>query len=513
MTTSQFFQSGPVTRLRIWRSAAVTGLANLSGARTVAGVRRLRLLLALFLGLPLLSACVSFPGAPSLSGLAPGAGNSIGQREHPRVVTAYGGRYRDREVEALLDDVTERLIAVSSNPRQNYRLTVLNSPVVNAFALPGGYLYVTRGLLALANDTSEVAAVLSHEMAHVTENHAFQRQQRAQEAKLANKVMTDAITNEVEAQIALTSSQISLASFSRAQELAADRIGVEMMVRAGLDPYAAARFLTSMGRFSRFRAESLSSNANSPNFLASHPATPARISQVIQTSRSFNVANTDRSAERARYLAAIDGLTFGDDPSEGYVRGRSYLHPKLGFAFELPGGYTLENTSEAVLAADGNGTAMRFDGIQIPSQLSLVDYMASGWIGGLDPASIEGRTVNGLEAATANARAKGWRFRIVVIRLKDATYRFLFANADETTDLKADADQTLASFRRLGRAEKARLKPLSLKIMQVLRGDTVASMAGRMQGVDRRRKLFLILNGVQEGAELRPGSLVKVVVD
>lgn len=504
--TGPVVQMGLKSRLRSFR------FANRIDSRTKALLRAIRPFAAVFLTVPLLSACVSFGGTPSLSGLAPGAGASIGQREHPRVVAAYGGRYRNKKVESLLGDVTERLVAVSSTPHQNYRLTVLNSPVVNAFALPGGYLYVTRGLLALANDTSEVAAVLSHEMAHVTENHAFQRQQRARQAKLVNKVVTDVIADEQEGQIALTSSQVSLASFSRGQELAADRIGVEMMAKADLDPYAAARFLTSMGRFSRFRADSLSSNANSPNFLASHPATPARISQVVETARAFT-PQTNHAEERANYLEAINGLTFGDDPSEGYVRGRAYLHPKFGFSFELPVGYTLENTSEAVLAADKNGTAMRFDGVEIPAQQSLVDYMGSGWIGGLITSSIEGRTINGLEAATADARAKGWRFRIIVIRLRGATYRFLFANADATTDLKSDADKTLASFRRLGRVERARLNPLSVKVVKVRNGDTVSSMSSEMDGVDRKRSLFLILNGIQKGAELRPGSLVKIVVD
>lgn len=504
--------TGPVVQMGLKSRQQAINLANRIDSRAKDLLRVIRPLIVVFLAVPLLTACVSFGGSPSLSGLAPGAGASIGQREHPRVVAAYGGRYRNKKVESLLGDVTKRLVAVSSTPRQNYRLTVLNSPVVNAFALPGGYLYVTRGLLALANDTSEVAAVLAHEMAHVTENHAFQRQQRARQAKLVNKVVTDVIADEQEGQIALTSSQVSLASFSRGQELAADRIGVEMMAKAGLDPYAAARFLTSMGRFSRFRADSLSSNANSPNFLASHPATPARISQVIETARGFT-PQTNRAEERASYLEAINGLTFGDDPAEGYVRGRSYLHPKFGFSFELPVGYTLENTSEAVLAADKNGTAMRFDGVEIPPQQSLVDYMGSGWIGGLIPSSIEARTINGLEAATADARAKGWRFRIVVIRLRGATYRFLFANADATTDLKTDADKTLASFRRLGRIERAKLNPLSLKVVKVRNGDTVSSMAAQMDGVDRKRSLFLILNGIQEGAQLRTGSLVKIVVD
>lgn len=482
------------------------------GAQVIAVVRPIAPALSLALLLPLLSACNMFGGTPSLSGFGPNAGASVGKREHPRVVAAYGGIYRDKKVESLLDDVTSKLVSSSSTPRQNYRLTVLNSPVVNAFALPGGYLYVTRGLLALANDTSEVAAVLSHEMAHVIENHAFQRQQRARQAKLVNKVVTDVIADEEEGQIALASSQVSLASFSRGQELAADRIGVQMMARAGLDPYAAARFLTSMGRYSRFRAASLSSNANSPNFLASHPATPARISQVTEAARGFT-SRTDRAPEKSRYLDAIDGMTFGDDPSEGYVRGRSYLHPKLGFSFELPKGYTLENTSEAVLAADKKGTAVRFDGVQIPARQPLTDYMASGWVNGLITSTIEGRTIDGLEAATADARAKGWRFRIVVIRHKGATYRFIFANADKATDLRSDADKTLSSFRRLGRIETARLKPLSLKIVQVRNGDTVASLASQMRGVDRKRSLFLILNAIQDGAALRPGSLVKIVVD
>ncbi|WP_234843278.1 M48 family metalloprotease, partial [Sinorhizobium meliloti] len=102
----------------------------------------------------------------------------LGAREHPRIVASYGGEYRDAKTERLVARITGALTAVSENPQQSYRITILNSPAINAFALPGGYLYVTRGLLALANDASEVAAVLSHEMAHVTANHGIQRQQR-----------------------------------------------------------------------------------------------------------------------------------------------------------------------------------------------------------------------------------------------------------------------------------------------------------------------------------------------
>jgi Zn-dependent protease with chaperone function len=146
------------------------------------------------------------------------------------------------------------LTLVSENPQQAYRITVLNSPAVNAFALPGGYLYVTRGLLALANDASEVAAVLSHEMAHVTANHGLERQRREQEVELAGQVAEELFSNSIAGRQVVARGKLSLAAFSRNQELQADVIGVRMLGEAGYDPFAAARFLESMDANQRFNA-------------------------------------------------------------------------------------------------------------------------------------------------------------------------------------------------------------------------------------------------------------------
>ena len=120
----------------------------------------------------------------------------IGAREHPRIVASYGGEYKDAKTERLVARITGALTAVSENPNQSYRITILNSPAINAFALPGGYLYVTRGLLALANDASEVAAVLSHEMAHVTANHGIERQQREEAEVIASRVVSEVLSSD-----------------------------------------------------------------------------------------------------------------------------------------------------------------------------------------------------------------------------------------------------------------------------------------------------------------------------
>jgi predicted Zn-dependent protease len=122
----------------------------------------------------------------------------IGANEHPRIIASYGGEFRDAKTERLVARIVGALTLVSENPSQAYRITVLNSPAVNAFALPGGYLYVTRGLLALANDASEVAAVLSHEMAHVTANHGLERQRREQEVELAGQVAEELFANSID---------------------------------------------------------------------------------------------------------------------------------------------------------------------------------------------------------------------------------------------------------------------------------------------------------------------------
>src|SRR5215469_15704022 len=186
---------------------------------------------------------------------------TAGQREHLRILAAYGGAYEDPKLEAQLSQTLERLVAASDRPDLHYRITILNSPAVNAFALPSGQLYVTRGLTALANDNAELASVLAHEMAHVIARHAAIREDQAKQAAIVGRVVNDVLSDPQMGALALAKSKIALATFSRAQEFEADGIGVGISSRAGFDPYGGARFLTSMGR----NAELKSSPSQSHN--------------------------------------------------------------------------------------------------------------------------------------------------------------------------------------------------------------------------------------------------------
>src|ERR1700757_2279669 len=153
-------------------------------------------------------------------------------RGHKRILAANGGAYDNPRLQALLDKTVERLVAASERPDLKYKVTILNSPAINAFALPTGQLYVTRGVITLASDTSELASVMAHEMAHVIADHASMRADQARQAEIASRVVSDVLSDPSVGALALAKSKIALASFSRGQELEADGIGIGIATRA-----------------------------------------------------------------------------------------------------------------------------------------------------------------------------------------------------------------------------------------------------------------------------------------
>jgi predicted Zn-dependent protease len=429
----------------------------------------------------------------------------IARAQHPRILATYGGEYSDPKLERMVAKVVGKLTLDADNPTQSYRITILNSPNVNAFALPGGYLYITRGLLSLANDSAELAAVIAHEMGHVTANHGVQRQQREAEEMLASRVVSDVLEGDPAARAALVRGKLRLAQFSRNQELEADAIGIRAIGRAGFDTFAASRFLQSMAAYSDFRSVSGATDA-SLDFLATHPAAPQR------HARQFGTPGTG-ARDRDSFLAGIDGLLFGDTPEEGYVRGRTFLHPGLGISFAVPEGFVIDNSAAAVTAAGPGDVAIRFDGVAVDQRLPLTDYLRSGWISGLETGSVRPVTINGNEAAAATARSDGWQFDIVVIRAGPQVYRLLTAAPLSSTALDATARSVSGSFRLLSDTEKASLKPLRIRTVTVRPGQTVGSLAASMRGVERQLEIFRLLNALPPGASVSAGDKVKIITD
>jgi len=443
------------------------------------------------------------------STLTTGPATAPADPEHERIVASYGGLYDDPAAAQAVARAVGRLVAASDDPSQSYRITILNSPAINAFALPSGNLYVTRGLIALADDTSEMAAVIAHEMAHVTARHAIARARRAEAASEVNRVVANVMQDQDQQRLALATTQLSLARFSQVQELEADAIGVRTLARAGFDPFAASRFLSSMARYAEYKTMRGTTSRN-PDFLSSHPSTPERISFAVRAAREIGAPGIGEQ-EKDQYLTGLDGMVYGDDPSEGFVRGRSFLHKGLGIQFTVPQGYSLENTTKAVLATDATGTAMRFDGVSVPVQTSLSEYIASGWVNGLQPETVRESTLGDLPIATATARTEGWVFQIGLIRKGKTAFRFIFAAQDSSASLETALSETMNSFRKLTPEESARLRPLHLRVIRVKPGDTVEKLADQMSGVERKIELFRVLNGLGSGDAPEVGKLVKIV--
>ena len=453
----------------------------------------------------------------------------IGAREHPLVVAKYGGEYQNEKAERMLALIVGALVSVSNDPATVYRVTILNTPKVNAFALPGGYLYITRGLLALANDSSEMAAVIAHEMAHVSANHAIMRQKKLASAELGERVVTEVLGDSNSARVALAANRLQLSDFSREQELQADAVGIRMTGKAGYDPFAGARFLETLHVFRSINRNGLETFDDS-SFLSSHPSTPRRTDLAKRHARFFGAPGIGKK-DRDRFLQGIEGLVFGDSAEEGFVRAQTFSHSGLGITFKAPKGFRIENQSKAVVISGRADVAIRFDAKLIPAKTNLKDYLASGWINGLDRSSIEVNTVNGLATASANAGADGWNFRIHIIRIGTQLFRFIAASSQvektaETTnfdldklntELKITLQKSAAlvtdSFRRLSKKELAGLAPLKISIVEFQAGDQLATLAQKMKTGGNTLKLLRVLNGLAPGEIPPPGHKLKIVTD
>ena len=204
-------------------------------------------------------------------------------------------------------------------------------------------------------------------------------------------------------------------------------------------------------------------------------------------------------------------MIFGDTAEQGYIRGNQFIHPKLGISFTVPQGFTIDNSSSAVIANGPNDLAIRFDWVSLPNGLSATAYMQNGWVNGLDPSSVQSITINGLSAARARAVNDRWQFDVVVIIVKNRVYRFLTAAPKSSTSLNSIASATTSTFRSLSSHEISSLKPLRIHVVTVRTNDTVSSLAGRMTGTSDKEKLFRIINALSPTSTLSNGDRVKII--
>jgi predicted Zn-dependent protease len=439
---------------------------------------------------------------------------ALGAQELPKLIAQYGGEYRDPKVQAFIQNIGRRLASVTrGDVRWTY--TVLDSDVVNAFALPGGYVNVTRGLLALAKDEAEVAGVMAHEMGHVIRQHSTSRMNRSTIAGLLAAGVGAVLGSPEIAEVLGLGSNLYIASYSRGQETEADEVGVELLQAAGYDPFAMASFLETMNRYSQYEGlKSGKKRSDGFDMLASHPQTEDRVQHAADLARKL-----PRGARPVEpYMTAMNGVIWGDSPENGFVRGNSFVHPKLGIGFSVPEGFSLLNGADQVAAKGPGGAIMVFDGGAAPGLRDPAEFLAQA-LQGSRTQGVQRLTINGLPAATAVAQAETEQgqvdARLVAVSPGgDTVYRFTFLAPSGTLRRYDPAfEQTTMSFHRLSQREAASYRPERIRTLPVRPGDTVEQFVARMADEPHAEELFRILNDLPPGTPVQARPVVKVIAE
>jgi predicted Zn-dependent protease len=317
----------------------------------------------------------------------------IGARSHPEIVERFGGIYRNRKLEARLARLVGRLVMTGAESGARYRLSVLDTKSVNAFALPGGYLYVTRGLLALVNSDAELAHVLAHELSHITARHAAKQHTERVKAELLGPVL--ALISGTSQARARLGREAYLAQYSRDQEFEADIKGIKIAASAGFNVAAASDFLRALKAHIRLQAKFAPRLQAVVRPKPSHPALQDRIDATRRAARR-HTADGARGGMTGRlgYLNAIDGMLFGARRKDGFIRANRFIHPVLRFEFAVPKRFVLHNAKNAVLAYGPPGSLVFFDGVTLAKGASLENYFRRSFAQGLEVRDIKRGRIN-----------------------------------------------------------------------------------------------------------------------
>lgn len=425
--------------------------------------------------------------------------------EHQRLIETIG-IYDDPEVAAYVDGIGQLLAANSSMPDATFTFTVLDSPDINAFALPGGFIYVNRGLLAYLETEAELAGVIAHEIGHITENHHSRRAtSQTTTTVLATTAYILTGSGDLYDAAQMYGAEV-VSGFGRDMELEADAAGAEFMHRSGYDADALLSVigvLKDQEMYRRVQAKASGKPTGTYHGLyASHPRNDLRLQTVIKTANSLDLADQPENPEQPGvFRGHVEGLVFGASAQSQSEANRFY-HNKLDFTFRYPEGWTVVQGSRDVTAQSADGSAsVTITLSRLDAGVTAGDYLASTASGALsDQRELE---QFGLSGSTAIASAGGNSKRLAVL---DHRYRFLF----EGTGADADALTVIESFRPLVAKEKAKGPSRTLHYVQVPRGATLESLSSGARIPDAEDQLRLI-NGYYPVGEPRIGDWIKTI--
>lgn len=439
-----------------------------------------------------------------------------GRTEDPKVRKQYGV-YDNPPLQQYVSDIGQKLAKASHRPNLEYHFLVVDSPEVNAFALPGGYVYVTRGLLAYLNSEAELAAVLGHEIGHVTARHSVQQLSAATAANVgaaivqifvpqARGVVGDNIINLL--------GNALLLGYGREHELEADRLGAEYLARAGYDPQAMVEVVSALKNQELFDAELAKQQGRQPRayhgVFASHPDNDTRLQQVVAEAARFKQEQT-RSA-REDFLRRIDRMIFADRPSQGVVRNNRFYHGELGFALNFPRGWRVKNQPQNVSAESPREDALIALRIAGPAQGTPTEVLRKVARLGIG-SEVTPTTINGLPAAVANTTMSGRATRVAVVFLGKNAYaiRAQARSAEAYNRYQGDIDASIMSFHEITNQERALARPLTVRVITARAGLTFAELAARSPLGKHAEGYLRVINGLYPAGEPVAGQALKIV--
>nr|WP_298927189.1 M48 family metalloprotease [uncultured Erythrobacter sp.] len=473
---------------------------------------------------------LALSGCMGGGGAVPSASTPITQQEaqqgakyHPQFLQEFGGAMTGPQA-AYVEQIGKNIAVQSGlgNARDSFTVSLLNSPVNNAFAIPGGYIYSTRQLVSLMNNEAELAGVLGHEVGHVAARHSQRRQQAAQRnsllgglgAILSGVVLGDSGIGQTLSRGFLQGSQLLTLRFSRKQELEADDLGILYLQRAGYDPKAMSTVLASLAAQNSLDARLQGrGNATAPEWASTHPDPASRVRTALAKTEGLASGVTNRDT----FLSRIDGMVYGDDPKQGVIEGSQFIHPELMLSFTAPQGFYMVNSTRAVSVNGQSGkgqlTVAPYNG-DLDSYIRQQFSKLGGEKNNLAPSNIQRTTVNGIRAAYGTARVNNGSSQVDVV-----VFAYEFSNNQayhfQTITPAGRSNPFTSMFqsmRRISQREASAVIPRRVDVVTVQRGDTVSSLARRMAYDSGQVDRFRVLNAMGSSDTLRAGQKVKLVV-
>ena len=465
-----------------------------------------------------LVACATNPatGKSEFSLMSEAQEIQLGQESDAQVKREMGV-YENAELQRYVCDVVLRLARASERPNLPWHFTVVDEPAVNAFALPGGYIYITRGILPFLNDEEQMAGVLGHEIGHVTARLSAQQYTKATGAGVG-LMLLGIFVPETQSFQGATETALSLLflKYGRDDELQADRLGTQYTAKSGWDPRGVAGMLHTLERLDAAAGES----KGVPNWLSTHPSPADRVQKVTAfiESNPAAVGTAGRGTDEAEYQRRIDGIIFGDSPSDGIVRGNEFLHPELRLGLQFPRGWEVRNSAAQVVAkAPDRDTYMLLQ--LVPNASGSIQQIAQATMANAGFRQLEGQrsNVNGLDAyvGTYQGAMEGLG-NVVTVAAHVVLGRNVYvlaglAPANQFQSAQSEFANSIRSFRELTPSQAANIRPNRVDVYTVRSGDTWQGIAERAGGAIKPSTLA-IMNNYDPGQAPRTGDRIKIVV-